>query len=69
MKFLKGKVFMWTTYVRVFCDESQPKFTLYPVFRKSVYSSYWGMSGFSVCFLGRQFIFSFGKDVNGLFKR
>ena len=67
LNFLRSKRLVWTTYFRLFTDGGMPKFTYIPRIRRHYYSSYWGMYGFYIYFLGREFNFSFGKDKNYLY--
>ncbi len=65
---LHGKRLIWTQYVRVYCDGGYPRNFLCPRFRFGMYDKHWGMKGFAMVWLGREFNFSFGKDKNGLYK-
>ena len=67
MNYFKGKRLIWTVYFRLFCDNGQPKFTYIPKFRILYYSVHWNMWGFAIYLFGREFNFSFGKDVNHLY--
>jgi hypothetical protein len=62
------KRILWTSHVRIFCDGGNPIIRYFPKFRKECYAKYWNMKGFAVYWLGREFNFSFGKDINGLYK-
>lgn len=67
--FLHGKKLIWTKHVRVYCDGGLPKNFLFPRFRFGKYADDWGMKGFAVVWLGREFNFSFGNDKNRLYKK
>ena len=62
------KTIIWTTYVRIFCDGGNPIIHYFPKFRTDHHDKHWNMFGFAIYFLGREFNFSFGKDINGLYK-
>lgn len=64
-----NKTIIWTPTVRIFCDGGKPIIRYIPRFRRAYYAKFWGMSGFVIYFLGREFNFSFGKDVNGLYRK
>ena len=66
---LTGRRLIWRKYIRLFTDAGNPKFRLLPRARRLHYSTHWGMYGFAVYFLGREFNFSFGEDKNSLYKR
>lgn len=65
---LKSKRVIWTKTIRLYTDGGQPKFTLLPGIRKQGFHSHWGLCGFVIYWLGREFNFVFGKDINGLYK-
>jgi hypothetical protein len=62
-----GKEILWTSYVRIFCDAGQPKTTYWPTFRRMHFAKFWNMKGFCLYWLGREFSFCFGKDINNLY--
>ena len=62
-----GKVILWTPYFRVFCDAGMPIIRYFPRFRNLRYAKHWNMCGFALYWLGREFNFSFGKDINNLY--
>jgi hypothetical protein len=68
MFFLKGKKILWTKYVRIFCDSGYKDVKYRPKIITGIYSNYWGIKGFIIDFLGREFWFSFGEDKHGLYK-
>jgi len=59
---------VWTKYVRIFTDGGGQNFRWFPKFRTGMYCKHWGMSGFYVYWLGREFWFSFKEDKKGLYK-
>jgi hypothetical protein len=66
---LYAKTIYLSKYIRIFCDGGQPLFYYFPkIWGYPMYDKYWEMKGFCVQWLGRQIFFSFGKDVNGLYK-
>lgn len=64
---LRGKRLLWTRYVRVFVDHGSPMFTALPRFRRLRYAQHWQMCGFAVLVWGREFSFSFGRDIHKLY--
>lgn len=66
--FFYCKTLLWTKKIRIYCDGGYPPITYYPKFRFHIYDKYWQMYGFVITFLGREFYFSFGEDVKGLYK-
>jgi hypothetical protein len=66
---LKGKQLYWSPYFRVYCDGGQPNWYWLPKFSKKYYDPNWGLYGFQVYWLGREFNFSFGEDTKGLYKK
>ena len=65
---LSGKRLWWSKRVRIFCDGGGPVFRWRPRYRRLGYDPHWGMFGFAVYWLGREFNFSFGRDVRGLYR-
>lgn len=65
---LFSKKLIWSKKIRIFCDGGSPRFTWYPLFRANHYASYWNMTGFVMVLWGREVFFSFGEDINGLYK-
>ena len=68
MRFLAGKRLVWTEYLRVFCDNGHPLFRILPRFRRMNYYEHWQIYGFAMYLWGREINFSFGRDVNGLYR-
>ena len=68
-KYFYGKKLVWSTYIRIFCDGGNPIIRYIPKFRRQYYATYWKLKGFVIYWLGREFNFSFGKDVNGLYSK
>lgn len=65
---LHNKKFIWTTHVRVFTDGGYPIVRIIPRFHCIGYAPYWHIRGFYCSWAGREFYFSFKKDINGLYK-
>ena len=66
---LHGKHLIWTRYFRLYCDGGYPNFYWIPRYDKYGYDKYWGMRGFCLTWMGRQFFFSFGLDKRGFYKK
>jgi hypothetical protein len=66
---LHGKKLAWRSRLRIYCDGGYPAFRWVPRFFRIGYDPAWGLRGFWVSWLGRQFHFSFGRDRNGLYRR
>lgn len=65
---LKGKKIYWSTYLKIYCDGGQPIFKYYPVFHlKNCINKFWKMYLCRIYFLGREFNFCFGKDINKMY--
>lgn len=62
-----AKKILWTTYVRIFCDGGRQIYRVIPEICRMSYAKHWKLWGFRLYWLGREFCFSFGKDVNGLY--
>lgn len=69
VKRLSGKQLWWSKRVRIFCDGGRPIFRWFPRYCKRGYHPHWGMRGFAIYWLGREFNFSFGSDRNGFYER
>jgi hypothetical protein len=65
---LLAKELLWKPKIRIFCDGGYPIFRWYPRISGNFYAPYWKMYGFRVYIWGREISFSFGEDVNGLYK-
>jgi hypothetical protein len=65
---LHGKRLLWGTSVKVFCDGGRPRYTVYPRIRRMGFAPYWGLTGFSLYLLGREFNFVFGRDKHKLYR-
>lgn len=63
---LRGKSFK-TRYFMLACGGGHPIYRVLPRFRRDHYDPYWGLWGFSVCWLGVEFLFCFGEDRKGLY--
>ena len=66
---LHGKKLLWTDNIRIFCDGGYGKFGYIPKIYESSGDPYWNMISFTIYWLGREIIFSFGKDIKGLYTR
>ena len=66
---LRGKTLYWSKYVRIFCDGGYCSLRLLPRVHRMHYDPHWNMRGFWITFLGRQFFFSFGKDIHQHYDR
>lgn len=64
-----AKIIIWTPTIKIFCDAGKPIIYYFPKFRRKHFAKYWRMYGFEIYFLGREFNFVFGKDVNGLYSK
>ena len=60
------KTVVWSKYVRIFCDGGQPIVRYMPRFRRARYAMHWKLHGFAMYWLGREFNFELGEDVNHL---
>ena len=65
---LANRKLIWGKYIRVYTDNRNPIFRKIPHFQCKQYSNHWKLYGFVITWLGRQFFFSFGEDVNGFYK-
>lgn len=65
---LNGKRIIWTKQFKLFTDGGMPIYCWYPKVRIAYYDPYWGLRGFKIYWLGREFNFEFGKDKQGLYK-
>lgn len=64
---LSGKRLVWTDYIKIFCDGGHVKYRIIPHVVRAGYDKYWKMYGFRIYWLGREFNFTFGKDINKLY--
>jgi hypothetical protein len=64
---IKGKRLIWLKYFKVYTDGGHPIFRYVPVFVKKFFDPHWGLKGFNMYFLGREFNFVFGEDKHGLY--
>lgn len=68
-KKLKGKRLLWTSRIKIFCDGGEPIYRLTPRVRRQHYNPHWGLYGFAVYWLGREFNVCVGIDKRGLYTR
>jgi len=66
-EYFYGRKIIWTKMVRIFCDSGRPVMRYVPRFRRMHYDKHWNMYGFAMYWFGREFNFSFGEDVKGLY--
>lgn len=65
--FFHGRKILWNNHIKIFCDGGYPTFKIIPHLCKNHFDPYWGLKGFIICWLGREFHFVFGKDRKGLY--
>ena len=65
--YFKGRIIYWSKYFRIYCDGGYPIVKYIPNFKKLSYHKHWNMFGFLIIWLGREFYFSFGEDINNLY--
>jgi hypothetical protein len=66
---LRSKEIVWTKKVKIYTDGGMPIMCYWPRFTKLGINDYWGLSGFHLYWLGREFTFVYGEDINGLYCR
>ena len=57
----------WGSYLKIYCDGGEPIFRWFPKFDKKYFASCWGLKGFNMYWLGREFSFVFSKDKHKLY--
>ncbi len=63
---LRCKTFK-TRYFMLACGGGHPLYRVIPRVRKEPYHPYWGLWGFSIYWLGVEFLFCFCEDRKGLY--
>lgn len=65
---LKYRSILTMKFFRLYTDGGHPRFRWLPRFRRMHFHDHWGLRGFAVYFIGREFNFVFGKDQRGFFR-